>query len=395
MPDLTEYRLVFRSGFHLGARGVGLDESTVHVPSATLFSALVDAHRRAGGDADALLAPFPCLQGEASLDGDPPFRLTSAFPFAGAVRFFPMPVPLGSWFDGETQRVRHKDLKRIRFVSERLFRRMLAGEAMDRWLFPPEGEEPTRGIALQNGDLWLSREEVKGLPKEMRLRPDAKREIPLRALRRARVWTLQQVPRVTVDRVSSASEIFHIERVVFSPGCGLWFGVEWRAPDREVDGKGVTYREALHRALSLLADDGLGGERSAGYGSFTWEQGEVLSLPTPSPGGLLCLLSRYHPRGSELPDALTRQGTAYSLTSVGGWLRSPDGAAQRRRRLWMVAEGSIVGATSGGVQGDVVDVRPVYEDPAGALPHPVWRYGLALGAGLQGGESWPSISATG
>ncbi|HEY75206.1 MAG TPA: type III-A CRISPR-associated RAMP protein Csm4 [Thermoflexia bacterium] len=383
MPNLTEYCLVFRSGFHLGTRGVDVEESAVHIPSDTLFAALVDAHRLAGGDPDAFLAPFPRPQGEESTNDGPPFLLTSAFPFAGAIRFFPMPVSLDRWFEEETLRTRHKDLKRIRFVSEGLFRRMLAGEKMDGWLFPSEGEDPEKGIALQSGALWLSCEEVDGLPETMWLRPDTKQALPLRALRYARVWARQQVPRVTVDRVSSASEIFHAGRVVFSPECGLWFGVEWRAPDREVEGEGIVYQDALHRALALLADDGLGGERSAGYGVFTWRKGETLSLPDPSPGELLYLLSRYHPRKEELPAALTGGDTAYSLVSVGGWLRSPDGAAQRRRRLWLVAEGSIVQTTEGDTRGDVVDVRPTYENPAGDLPHPVWRYGLALGAGLK------------
>ena len=377
MPNLTEYRLIFRSGFHVGMRGVDLEESAVYLPSDTLFAALVDAHRRAGGDPDALLASFPRLQGEEVVDGDPPFRLTSAFPFAGAVRFFPMPACLDPWFRKETLQARRKDLRRIRFVSEGLFRRMLAGEPMDGWLFPSEGEEPETGVALQGGDFWLSQEEVAALPRGMRPRRW------LRALRHARVWVYHQVPRVTVDRVSSASEVFHAGRVAFAPGCGLWFGVEWRSPDRGVGEEGLTYRRAVHRALALLADDGLGGERSAGYGAFTWEEQPSFPLPDPAPGESLWLLSRYHPRQVELPGVLTGEGTAYSLVSVGGWLRSPDGAAQRRRRLWMVAEGSIVHVGSGGRLGDVVDVRPVYENPTGDLPHPVWRYGLALGAGLK------------
>lgn len=384
MPKLSEYRLIFRSGFHLDTRGVNPEESATYVPSDTLFAALVDAHRRAGGDPDAFVTSFPQRQ-EGEPPAPPPFRLTSAFPFAGKIRFFPMPVPFHVWFNGETLRRRLKDLRRIRFVSEGLFRRMVQGERLDEWLFPPEGEEKGqhKGIALQHGALWLSSEEVAGLPDTMRLHPKKKNSRPHRALRYTRVWALHRVPRVTVDRFSSASEIFHVGRVAFAPGCGLWFGVEWHAPDQKVDGEGIAYRDAFHRALSLLADDGLGGERSAGYGAFTWERGGDLSLPTPSPGEALYLLSRYHPRRSELPEALTGEGGGYSLISVAGWLRSPDGVAQRRRRLWMVAEGSIVRAVGAGPWGDVVDVRPTYENPAGDLPHPVWRYGLALGAGVK------------
>jgi len=194
------------------------------------------------------------------------------------------------------------------------------------------------------------------------------------------VYETAQVPRVTVDRINSASEIFHAGRVTFAPGCGLWFGVAWHRPQDRVGNTNLTYHEAFARALDLLADDGLGGERSTGYGAFTHDQEkEPLSLADPTPGGLALLLSRYHPQPKELPAALAGDKTAYELISVGGWLRSWDGAAQRRKRLWLVAEGSVVRAVGPGPWGDLVDVRPTYGSPAGDLPHPVWRYGLALG----------------
>ncbi len=383
MPKLTEYRLTFHAGFHLGTRGVGLEESALHLPADTLFAALVDAHRRAGGDPDAFVAPFPRLPLDgAPVEGEPPFRLTSAFPFAGRVRFFPMPVPLPRWFDQTTLRDRRKALKRIRFVSEALFRRMAAGEPMDAWLFPADARTPPKqGVALQSGHFWLTREEVADLPPALWTHPQTGEPLPLQALQGRRVLTQARVPHVTVDRLTSASEVFHAGRVSFAPGCGLWFGVAWQRPEEAIAEGEPTYREAFRRALAILADDGLGGERSTGYGAFRCAEGEeTLTLPDAGPDGLLCLLSRYHPRRTELPQVLTGAGTAYELTAVGGWLRSWDTVAQRRRRLWLLAEGSVVRA---GASGDLVDVRPLYPESNDRFPHPVWRYGLALGAGLK------------
>ncbi len=374
MAELTVYRLTFHSGFHLGARGVDLEESAEHIPSDTLFAALVDAALRTGGGVEDFVAP--CQR------GDPSLLLTSAFPFAGSVLFFPMPVPLDRWFGPETLRNRSKELKKVRFVSEALFRRMLDGEQMDDWLFPEKEEaEPARGVALQGGTLWLTAEETKGLPEEMRVRPNR-----LYALREHTVFRAHQVPRVTLDRMTSASNIFHAGRVSFFPGCGLWFGVQWRkdAP---------ALRDLFLRALALLADDGLGGERTVGYGGFTWTEQKGLALHDPADGGLIWLLSRYHPhmpdsgppddpRPGELPDALTGS-PGYALTAVAGWLRTWEGAAQRRRRLWLIAEGSLVRAVGPGPWGDLTDVRPRYQNPDGDLPHPVWRYGFALGAGVK------------
>ncbi|MCS7222133.1 MAG: hypothetical protein RML36_01230 [Anaerolineae bacterium] len=377
MADLTVYRLAFHSGFHLGVRGVNLEESSLHIPADTLFAALLDAALRAGFDADAFVARFQ--------KGDPPFLLTSAFPYAGGVRFFPMPVPLGRWFRPETFHARLKALKRIRFVSEALFQRMLVGEPMDPWLFPMDGkDDPTQGLALQGGMFWLAAEEAEKLPCQMRSHPRTGRPVPLRALMEHRVFASAQVPRVTVDRVSSASNIFHTGRVSFAPDCGLWFGIAWRDPNAPIGAGELTFREAVHCALAILSYDGLGGERTTGYGGFVWAQESVsLSLPDPAPGELLWLLSRYHPRQEELPGALTSAGVAYELISVAGWLRSWQGAAQRRRRLWLVREGSLVQAIGNGPWGDLTDVRPRYQNPDGDLPHPVWRYGFALGAAVK------------
>jgi len=85
-----------------------------------------------------------------------------------------------------------------------------------------------------------------------------------------------------------------------------------------------------------------------------------------------------------LPQALTAKDTAYDLVSVAGWLRSPDGPAQRRKRLILVAEGSLVRPPAFPA-GDVTDVRPDYEGGPG-VPHPVYRYGLALALG------WPVVA---
>lgn len=373
MAELTVYRLTFRGGFHLGARGVDLEESAEHIPSDTLFAALVDAALRLSGSGEVLAEPFA--------DGNPPFLLTSAFPFAGSVRFFPMPVPLDRWFGPETLRERSKDLKRVKFVSEALFRRMVDGERMDDWLFAEkEKNEPTRGVALQGGAFWLTVEETGGLPVEMRVRPKR-----LHALRYHHVFQAHQLPRVTLDRITSASNIYHAGRVSFAPGCGLWFGVQWRS-------NGASLQGLFLQALAVLADDGLGGERTVGYGGFRWPpEEEHLTLPDPTDGGLVWLLSRYHPREAELPAALTGS-PGYALIAVAGWLRTWEGAAQRRQRLWLVAEGSLVRAVGPGPWGNLTDVRPRYQNPDGDLPHPVWRYGFALGAGVAPASSGPGVA---
>ncbi|MBN2006222.1 MAG: type III-A CRISPR-associated RAMP protein Csm4 [Anaerolineae bacterium] len=368
MPDLTVYRLTFPGGLHIGARGVNLEESSVSVPSDTLFAALLDAHHRAGEDVDAWFADDPGTDvPQATLTRDCPYRITSAFPFAGDVLFFPLPIPAQAFLSNKLLKERRKEVKRIRFISEGILRKMLAGEPLDGWFFPEENNkaDSQKGVALQGGALWLTVDEVAHLPRAYRLAAGKRH-----ALRRQKVYTDEATPRVTVDRINAASTIFHAGRVTFGTECGLWFGLTGKTPPE------------FERALRTLSEDGLGGERSAGYGAFRYATPQALLLPDPQPGGAALLLSRYHPHGEEI-SALQHREAGYELVAVAGWLRSWDGAAQRRRRLWLVREGSIVYPPDKGRWGDVVDVRPDYENPAGDLPHPVWRCGLALAVG------WP------
>ncbi len=85
------------------------------------------------------------------------------------------------------------------------------------------------------------------------------------------------------------------------------------------------------------------------------------------------------PRAEELPAAFEGGAVGYQLASVAGYLRSPGVASQRRRRLWLVVEGSVLTALPSPVMGDLTDVAPV----VGSFPHPVWRYGLALPVPLE------------
>jgi CRISPR-associated protein Csm4 len=370
MPEITPYALTFHGGFHVGTRGVNLEEADPHLPSDTLFAALVDAWRRNGGSAEGFSAPF------LADPPAPPFLLTSGFPRAGDVRFYPMPVDLSRLFQSETLRKRRKAIKGVRYLSEGLLRKAASGEPLDDWLYPEdEGEEPTTGVALQGGALWLTLDEAERLPASLRRKAGRRR-----ALRYLSVWASESVPRVTVSRLNSASNIFHSGRVSFAEGCGLWFGVAWLRPEAPVGADQVPYSQAFQQALTTLREDGLGGERSVGCGAFTFREEKPASWLEPAAGQPALLLSRYHPRPQELPDALSAPGAAYSLLSVAGWLRSPEGPAQRRKRLYMVAEGSLVSPPRFPA-GDVADVRPTYRHPAGDLPHPVYRYGLALAVG--------------
>lgn len=373
MPALIPYALDFRGGLHVGTRGVNLEETGVMLPADTLFGALLHSWRRAGRDVEALVAPF------VAAPPGPPFLLTSAFPYAGDVRFYPMPVDAGRLMAGGIDSVhRGKQLKRIRFLSEGLLLKALGGATLDGDLYPPDDlAEPTTGVALQDGAFWLLDSEADRLPPALQ-RTRGRRH----ALRSLKVFATDRTPRVTIDRVRSSSTIFHAGRVTFNQGCGLWFAVQWRTSQAE---QGETdYRRALAEGLSILGDDGIGGERNVGYGTFSCQEHAPIVLPDPEPAAPAWLLSRYHPREDELPGALAAPGAAYGLTAVAGWLHSPGHTSQRRKRLMLVSEGSLI-CPPAYPAGDVQDVRPEY-DGAPGVAHPVYRYGLALAVGRLGAK---------
>ncbi|MFC1960708.1 type III-A CRISPR-associated RAMP protein Csm4, partial [Chloroflexota bacterium] len=223
----------------------------------------------------------------------------------------------------------------------------------------------TAGVLLQDGKIWLTQDEINLLPKGWQTLNPA-------VLAHKMIWKSQSVPRVAVDRVSSQSNIYHIGRTVFAEGCGLWFLAD---VEQESD--------RLEFLLEHLADQGIGGERTAGYGAFTWSEVAPPDLPTPDGSQRVLTLARYNPTPQELAAGVLGEEASYELVDVGGWLGTPTGRAQRRKRVRMIEAGSVLVANQP-LTGRLVDVCPEYDQP-GAPGHPVYRSGIALTVGVPGG----------
>ncbi|MCG2787968.1 MAG: type III-A CRISPR-associated RAMP protein Csm4 [Anaerolineae bacterium] len=365
MPGLIPYHLSFPHGLHVGRGVESLDETLSYVPSDTLFAALLDTWNILGRDVKDLLA------GE---NAEPAFRVTSAFPFAGQVRFYPMPVDLRAVFSQTVLKNEGagKTIKKIRYLSEGLLQKALKSGKLDEYLFEKENKKPGKGLGIQNGALWLTEEEIQALPNTIREPKDKKGNRSPRALWVQKVWAMQTISRVTLDRISSTPNLFQAARTVFTDDCGLWFGATGQV-------------EKLPTILPVLGENGLGGERTAGYGAFSYEEGKHCpDFPSPQPNERAYLLSRYHPRKEEVA-LLQADSTVYRLETVRGWLRTPDKAAvQRRKPVLMVAEGSLL---SGKPQGNAPDVKPEYDAKNGEkISHPIYRSGFAVFLGWKGGS---------
>jgi len=338
-------------GFHFGRHGLGQEQSMMAMPSDSLFAALVAVLARTDGSeaVEKFCAPF------VGKNADPPFVLSSTFPFAGQVKFLPVPMLSRS---GEAQGVNAKKLKRVQFVSEEIFRSLLKGAPLAKFF--------DEKLTLQGGKLLVGKKDFKNLPAELRKA-------------NAKVWDLEPRPRVTLDRASSASNLFHIGQVHFAKDCGLWFAMRWLKADQDK-------RKQFKNMLEQLAATGFGAERGVGLGIAQVTQTGTLDLPEAS--GAWVTLSRYLPREDEVA-ALGDDRSAYSIKPVGGWLDSPKDMGQRRKLVNLIEEGSVIGVKPAHeIPGRVEDVQPCYkvdEEVHKPLGHPVYRCGLALAVGMEGG----------
>ena len=336
MGTYTVYRLTFKTQLHLGrASGpaqqgnLGLEKTEVYIPADTLFSALCQTW--ATFYHSESLTAF--LNGYTDDSAGLPFTLTSAFPFAHNVYLFPKPLTFTD---------RSKKGKRIQFVSDALFREIIAGN-------PPEFDEDL----LMNGEkVWVSPQEKETLETSIEGKP--------------LIWKTSTRPRVTLGSRSAGSEIWHIESVQFNKGCGLWFAAHFDSDET---------KQKIETCLRVLGDTGIGGERSAGYGLFNFTPATI-EIPSVEAGNQFVTLSPICPQTpTELANLLTGD-TAYTLNPSVGWI-STTGVDFPRKQVMMFSEGSILNATEGQV-GRLIDLAPE------GWAHPVYRYGYAWQIGIKG-----------
>ncbi len=330
------------ASFHFGRLGGNQEEISVGFPSDSLFAAIV--HTAALSEEPSAFDAWI----EGFRNADPAFLLTSAFPRAGTVRFFPMPL-LRDRIDFESLGITMKDIKKTAYVSERLFLRLAAGESASVVY------DPAESIPLQGKSVWVSKAEFDSLPEIVK--------------EKRKIWTAEKRPRVTLDRQTSASSIFFTGHVDFSPECGLWFGISERK----------TTALCIDKLLEKLADQGFGGVRSAGFGAAKITKTEEIDLPDAD-AGQWTTLSRYLPDEDEVP-AVLAGNSSYSLEEIGGWLYSPGIKAERRRKVRMITEGSVLSCTGKPLYGAMADVQPDY-DGTRPVSHPVWRNGYAAAVGF-------------
>jgi len=232
--------------------------------SDTLFGAICWAIRWIEGE-PALLDLLTSVDA-----GDPPFLVTSAFPYAEAegrrTLFLPRPLlPPAPPGHAHTLPVSPKSLRRIRWVSTGLFDEILAGRMGMAGL----------AAGLQAGELHVFHGAI-GRTGEILPR---------------RLET--EVDRNGINRLSGAVEkgILFTTRVEAVQGGGYYCVIRPRQA-------GIAERIAT--AFRLLADRGIGGDASVGRGHFHVAFGDGEPVSGHPDGEALVTLSLFHPSRDEM-----------------------------------------------------------------------------------------------
>ncbi len=267
------------------------------------------------------------------LSAMPAVRFSSLYPFQRDTLFVPPPRTL--WPPPASVKVRYKA---ARFVPLAAVRSLIGDKTLDedRWNLDGESE-----CLLPSERNWLAG------PFRKSIRSNA-----------------------AVDRLSPGIVEPHATACLeFAPDAGLWMLVVFAdagARDRWID--------PLRGALKFLADTGLGGERSRGWGRSgnpDWEErARLIHHEPPGDGAETAhwLLSLYAPAPDEIVD-WTRG--SYTTVTRTGRIESRHRWGEVKKATLMIAEGSVLLSTDP-PRGVAHDIAPE------GFPHPVLRVGYAV-----------------
>ena len=262
----------------------------------------------------------------------PAVRFSSCFPYLGEMLM--ATPPHGTWPPAVSTKVRWKG---ARFVPVPAIATLLRDKPLDddRWIVDPESE------CL--------------LPVEKNVAPSSPFRVTVRTA-------------AAVDRAEQGKlELHSTACLEFAEGAGLWSIAMFADKAAEAE-----WSEPVKAAFRLLADTGMGGERSRGWGRSAQPEFRPLSdlglNVAASDAAAYWLLSVYTPAAGDQVD--WKRGN-YSLITRGGRIESAARWGDEKQLLRMVEEGSVIFADAP-PNGAARNVAPE------GFPHPVYRAGFAL-----------------
>lgn len=312
MQNYKLYRIILKptSPLHIGTKEGIYNTTEQLIHSDTLFSGIINCYSMLFGRKET----------ENLMDGfwqdDVPFRISSAMPYWNGIYFVYKPLSLN--LAEKLQIEDYKDVKKIRFIPEET---LVGGFEAGKYQIAGQFVVPTDKIPDEIFGCFANRETA----------------------------------RITVDRVTHATNIFYFSECVYGNDAALWFYLK---VSEEVSGKVLS-------AIRLLCDEGIGGERSIGLGTFEFENRDAKETSCTNCSGFVNV-SVYSPKTQKELDALID----YELAERAGYIYSVFGNKNtKRKKIRVLLEGSTF---SRAVDGRVLDVTP-----EGFASHRVARYALS------------------
>ena len=318
--DVYVFKLKFKGPAHFGETGIDLENVSERVGSDTLFSALVNAHKEVYGIKET-------TEFVENYSKKPQFIISSLFVYLENKIFLPRPL-IDLRIDNEIKRNYGKDLKKIKWLDLKGFENWLKSNLND--------EEIERMKSLQ--------------------------------IEYSEAYTTEIRPRVTLDRTTSQSNIYHSGLVYFKKNTGLYGFVAF------TDTKFIKNFQTM---LRILGQFGLGGEKTYGCGMFEIEMFERVSENLRKiffrQSDIHIILSLYHPDNEEI-SSLKGNAIAYDIVRKRGWITTGRYALPyKRKSVGFFVEGSVFRNKPSGT---IVDVTP--DELENELPHRIFRNGYAF-----------------
>ncbi|GAB4183695.1 MAG: type III-A CRISPR-associated RAMP protein Csm4 [Calditrichia bacterium] len=319
------YKLNFKAPLHIGEEGIGAEKIETYIHSDTLTGAIANM--------------YPLLGMDFSFE-NPPFLLSSAFPFADSRYFFPVPIgSLHSLMAEVEDLSKVKKLKKVKFIEKSLLEKLLNGEH----------------FSLSDVDWDL----LEKFPKYL-LPPSKNKEF-------SGIYSISELPRIGVSRLNNSAtegKIFYFSQMNFKENAGLFFLAQIQ--DEEI--------RKFETALSLLADEGLGADRNVGKGHFVWDKDEF-DISIPNDADAIYLVSLYYPNRDEIGDLINIDSSYYKIVSRKGFVFNSNLSGLRRAPVRMFEEGSIFALQN---SGKPTGGNPIVIQKGQLSELNIYRYGKAM-----------------
>ncbi|MBW4615248.1 MAG: type III-A CRISPR-associated RAMP protein Csm4 [Desmonostoc vinosum HA7617-LM4] len=335
-----------RSPAHFGEVGIGIEETSDRIRSDSLFSAWISAYARLFSKhaVEELLQKFPTPEQSNLI---PPFRISSTFIYRQAsdrtIYYLPRPLKFPHNYPDDDLKF-FKTYKKLNYLPLEVWQRWYQGQGFEKDADTDELIAYTTNGKSQGELNKLGTFEYK------------------------KSFKIDKVPKIAVDRVTRATNLYHTGFVQFewdkNPS-GLYFLLQ-------LSQEGEKLVDKLEAALHFLGEEGIGGERSSGAGRF---QLEWLELPETwqqvvnSDGTHHTLMSLFWE--SSIPDEFLNNA-CYEIQERGGWIAESQ---LRRQMVRMFSEGSVFLTSP---QGKLINVTPHNFNK-----HNIYRSGISLSLPIQ------------